>query len=123
MVKRRATRKTVRRAARRYTSIIRRGSGGRRSIGSFFKKGVVGETVAATGASLLTSSLVSKVMPRYATVVGAGAGYMAGGLTGMMISEVAKYSLGMPSVVNMVTGIIPGMSGIGTQSNVMGDIV
>jgi len=114
-VKRRASpRKTMprrtraRRVYRRARSGVRRYAAGRGKIGSFFKRGVVGDSVSALGAGIVTQAAVGKVAPQASVYAGAAGGYLAGGVVGMIIAEGVKSYLGIPSILSNVSGLLGG---------------
>lgn len=85
---------------RRVSRGIRSMTRGRGKIGSFFKKGMVGDTTSALGASIVTGAITDRVIPQYSTYAQAGAEYMVGGVGGMIGAEVVKSIVGLPSILN-----------------------
>lgn len=100
---------TYRRKAR---STIRRASKGRKGLGSFLKRGIVGDTTQALGAGMLIGTITDKVMPSVTPFATLGAEYLAGGLTGTIAAEGLKSITGQPSILS---GVLGGF-GFGTTS-------
>lgn len=91
-----ARRKFVRRA-RKTASRVGKTRG---KIGSFFKKGMVGDTTSALGASIVTGAVTDRVIPQYSIYAQAGAEYLVGGVGGLIGAEVVKSVVGLPSILN-----------------------
>jgi hypothetical protein len=97
---------------RRASSTIRRASKGRKSFGSFLKRGIVGDTTQALGAGMLIGTITDRVMPSVTPFATLGAEYLAGGLTGTIAAEGLKSITGQPSILS---GVLGGF-GFGTTS-------
>jgi len=110
-----ATRKKVRRATRTVTRTVRRAASGRGKLGSFLKKGIVGDTVAAVGAGVVVGAAAQRVSPQIAPIASLAAEFLAGGVVGLIAAEVIKPFLGMPSILS---GGLSNIFGGGTQSEV-----
>ena len=89
---------------RRARTTIRRASRGRKSIGSFLKRGIVGDTTQALGAGMLVGTLTDRIMPDITPFATLGAEYLAGGLTGTIAAEGLKSVTGQPSILSGVLG-------------------
>ncbi len=89
---------------RRASSTVRRASRGRKSIGSFLKRGIVGDTTQALGAGMLIGTITDRVMPDITPFATLGAEYLAGGLTGTIAAEGLKSITGQPSILSGVLG-------------------
>ena len=113
---RKTTRKTIKRKTapkkdmarrktsyrRRASSTIRRASKGRKSLGSFLKRGIIGDTTQALGAGMLVSLITDRVAPQATPFATLGAEYLAGGLTGTIAAEGIKSITGQPSILSSV---------------------
>jgi hypothetical protein len=102
----RAKRKTMakRRTTRRIKSGISRIGKARGKFGSFLKKGTIGETTQALGAGLVVSAVTDRLAPQFTPFAAAGAEYAAGGVKGMIIAELIKPIIGLPSILPSITG-------------------
>ena len=96
---------------RRSSSRRRRISGGFRRIGkargkfgSFLKSGTIGDTTQALGAGLVVSAVTDRLAPQFTPFAAAGAEYAAGGVKGMIIAELIKPIIGLPSILPNITG-------------------
>jgi hypothetical protein len=100
-----AKRKTM---AKRRTTRIRSGISrigkARGKFGSFLKKGTIGETTQALGAGLVVSAVTDRLAPQFTPFAAAGAEYAAGGVKGMIIAELIKPIIGLPSILPSITG-------------------
>jgi len=114
-----ARRKTIRRSARTVTRTVRRAASGRGKLGSFLKKGGIGDTVAAVGAGVVVGAAAQRVSPQIAPFAGLAAEFLAGGVVGMVAAEVIKPFLGMQSILS---GGLGGLFG-GQQTNDVGQMV
>ena len=87
---------------KRASSTIRRASKGRKSLGSFLKRGIIGDTTQALGAGMLVSLITDRVAPQATPFATLGAEYLAGGLTGTIAAEGIKSITGQPSILSSV---------------------
>lgn len=83
----------------RTRTVVKRVGKARGKIGSFFKRGMVGETTSALGASVVTTAITDRVVPQISPYAAVGAEYMAGGATGAILAEIVKSAVGMPSIL------------------------
>ena len=114
MVKRRKTS-----YRRRASSTIRRVSKSRKGLGSFLKRGIIGETTQALGAGMVVSLITDRVAPQATPFATLGAEYLAGGLTGTIAAEGIKSITGQPSILGGVFGSLGfGSSGQTTEMGV-----
>ena len=89
---------------RRASSSIRRASRGRKGLGNFLKRGIVGDTTQALGAGMLVGTITDRIMPDITPFATLGAEYLAGGLTGTIAAEGLKSITGQPSILSGVLG-------------------
>jgi len=79
-----------------------------------FSGGLIGSGVKAYGASAFTQILANRIgFGQYGSIAGAGAAYLAGGVTGLAVSEGIKMLAGQPSLITGISGNL-GFGG-GTQ--------
>jgi len=101
---------------RRVSSGIRRVSRGRKSVGNFLTKGIIGKTTSALGSGMLVGLVTDRVAPQATPFATLGAEFLTGGVTGMVAAEGLKSITGQPSVLS---GLIGGF-GLGGQSGPTG---
>jgi len=105
-------RRSYRRGARRVGRGARRGLNRIRNV---FNGGIIGNGTKSLGASLTTQIVASRAgLGQHAVIAGAGAGYLAGGLTGMVVGETIKKIAGFGSIWDYMGGL-PFLNGSGTQ--------
>lgn len=104
----------VRRAGRRVSRGGRSFGRARGKIGGFFKKGMLGDTTSALGASVVTAAVADRTIPQYSTYAQAAAEYATGGIGGMIGAEVVKSVVGLPSILSNLG--IGGLLGGGGQA-------
>jgi len=100
-VRRRTRRVSRRRRTTRVARRVYRRTGrGLGRIRSIFSGGLIGSGVKAYGASAFTQILANRIgFGQYGGIAGAGAAYLAGGVTGLAVSEGIKMLAGQPSLI------------------------
>jgi len=110
----------ARRRTRRVSRGIRRGIGrigsARGKFGSFLKSGTIGDTTQALGAGLVIGAVTDRVMPQVTPFASAAGEYLAGGVKGMVIAELIKPIIGLPSILPNITSGFGGLFGGQTAS-------
>ena len=77
---------------------------GQKKFGGILKKGIIGNTVSALGASQLISLVTNRVAPQATPFAVIAGEYAAGGVTGMVAAEGLKSLTGQPSILTQVMG-------------------
>jgi len=110
----------ARRRTRRISRGIRRGVGrigsARGKFGSFLRTGTIGEASSALGAGLVVGAVTDRVMPQVTPFASAAGEYLAGGVKGMVIAELIKPIIGLPSILPNITSGFGGLFGGQTAS-------
>ncbi len=77
---------------------------GQKKFGGILKRGIIGNTVSALGASQLISLVTNRVAPQATPFAVIAGEYAAGGVTGMVAAEGLKSLTGQPSILTQVMG-------------------
>jgi hypothetical protein len=102
LIRRKTKRKTMarRRSLRTKVRSVRR----RTDIRGIFKRGILGESVKGIGAGAIAGLVFNQFAPQYSTIASTGAGYLGGGLIGMVSSLFVNGGFGQ------LTGLLRGGS-------------
>jgi len=101
---------------RRISRGIRSFGRARGKFGSFLKKGLVGDATQALGAGLVVSAITDRIAPQFSTFAAPVAEYAAGGVRGMVVSQLIRPLIGLPSILPSITGGFGGLFGGSTAS-------
>ena len=112
-----ARRRRVRRATRRISRGLGRIGSARGKFGTFLKSGTIGDTTQALGAGLVVGAVTDRVMPQITPFASAAGEYLAGGVKGMVIAELIKPMIGLPSILPNITSGFGGLFGQQTTTS------